>query len=148
MVHTDTRQMTELESAAYPQIEDAERLAACVPGAGLIEAFGFQGADRRRALKRLLTSAEQGKKVLLLNGRRCPGPDRSRLSRKAQAENTLVVVLEQEPSGWPSDGALLFLDGMPENQSRELMRKLYDTDRLVLGLVTEEALSETGGSLS
>ena len=49
-------------------------------------------------------------------------------------------MLENEPSGWQTDGALLCLEGMTQEKTERLMRKLYDADSLVLGVLTEKAL--------
>ena len=88
----------------------------------------------------MLAAAWKGRRFLLMDSAACSSSRKSEMIRHAHQEKELVVMLENEPSGWQTDGALLCLEGMTQEKTERLMRKLYDADSLVLGVLTEKAL--------
>lgn len=130
------------DPGAYPQIRGRQDMETCLCGAEVVEAFGFDQPSRRRALKRLLTAAREGKKFLLVDGNSCSGQKRSRLAQQAHERDALVVLLQSAPSGWHTDGALICLEGMTQKRTERLMQQLYDADSVVLGVLPEHVLEK------
>ena len=96
----------------YPQIRNEKELTDCLKDARVIEACGFQSVSSRRALKELLQRTEKG----------------------------VTVLFKEIPSGWPAEGVLICTEGLSSRGTERLLRKLYDADCVILGVVTEAAL--------
>ena len=140
MSFTAEKQKITADPGVYPRIRDGQDMEACLCGAEVVEAFGFDQPSRRRALERMLSASRRGKKFLLVDGTACSGRKRSGLAQLAQEREALVVLLEEAPSGWRTDGALICLEGMTQRRAERLMRQLYEADSVVLGVLTEKAL--------
>ena len=120
---------------AYLESCNAQELTNCLPDSGLVEACGFEKPEEKRILERMLSAIRKGKKILLVD------PDRGidERYRDLQTEmhtDSLIVRLEKEPTGWPVEGTLLCVDAFKDSQRERLLRKLYEADHRVLGLVT------------
>ena len=140
MNYTADNRKIAADPGVYPQIRNRQDMEACLCGMEVVEAFGFDQPSRRRALERMLAAAWKGRRFLLVDSAACSSSRKSEMIRHAHQEKELVVMLENEPSGWQTDGALLCLEGMTQEKTEWLMRKLYDADSLVLGVLTEKAL--------
>ena len=140
MSFTADKQKVTANPGTYPRIRNRQDMETCLYGAEVVEAFGFDQPSRRRALERMLSASRQGKKLLLVDGTACSGRKRSGLAQLAQEREALVVLLEQAPSGWRTDGALICLEGMTQRRAERLLKQLYEADSVVLGVLTEKAL--------
>lgn len=140
MSFTADKQKVTADPGTYPRIRNRQDMETCLCGAEVVEAFGFDQPSQRRALERMLSASRQGKKFLLVDGTACSGGKRSGLAQLAQEREALVVLLEQAPSGWRTDGALICLEGMTQRKAERLLKQLYEADSVVLGVLTEKAL--------
>ena len=146
MVLADKKQGMRADWKVYPQISGAGDLAECLCGVEIVEACGFRDPSRRRALKALLDRVERDRKVFFVDENASVASEqrllRSCTAGQADAQRSLLVLLKDVPAGWPAGGVLLCPEGIHRRQADRLMERLYETDCVILGLITGETLHE------